>query len=59
MGTTVAQVCGGVGERACALMLGGSEGLRKGEKTKEKGKEESLEWCLKMNEKMGNPRVMA
>lgn len=65
VGTTAAQVCVGRewerrDECACARMLGGSEGLWKREKkTEGKGKEESLEWCLKMNEKMGNPRVAA
>lgn len=42
--------------RACWVEV---KGYGKGKKTEGKGKEESLEWCLKMNEKMGNPRVAA
>lgn len=46
----------GVHVRACWVEV---KGYGKGKKTEGKGKEESLEWCLKMNEKMGNPRVAA
>lgn len=33
--------------------------MEKGKKQREEGKEESHELSLKMNEKMGNPRVTA
>lgn len=48
--------CAGGGECVC-MCVGGGGGKRK--KQREKGKEESHELSLKMNEKMGNPRVTA
>lgn len=43
----------------CVCVCWGRVGGGKRKKQREKGKEESHELSLKMNEKMGNPRVTA
>lgn len=61
-----------LGESVCVCVyvyvLGGGEGggvcvggalMEKGKNSEKKGKEESHELSLKMNEKMGNPKVTA
>lgn len=41
------------------VYVGKGEVMEKGKNREEKGKEDSHELSLKMNEKMGNPRVTA
>lgn len=49
--------------QVCVCVYGGEKGKwkwgEKGKNREEKGKEDSHELSLKMNEKMGNPRVTA